>query len=218
MKKLVIFGNSIFDKNSQNRLETRFLRYEIQRYENTYHICPICELKWARELGYVPESFGKNLMEEVDLIQVSYSSTPRGAHSIIKNPKTDIVDIYKPSKWGGYGNNIYIPVKKLYLMRKDIEIIATKIFIENGNYLCGISTGNGGVWEIYVNFEFERDYENIKYEKNYHKFCILNLGDEYLEGKSEDELVELRNACYNYEIHDYYVKVQNKLDELRKQH
>jgi len=180
-KKLVVFLDSIFERRKRERIS--FPDFEVQEYENEYFMCAACGQKHAKEHFFMPEKFSFSENGLIDLIQINYTPSPRGAHGIITNSVGDITD--KKTRYTGWDSeprNLYIPVESFYMERKNISVIAIKN--ENGNsvlyegkkFLCDVSCGNGGTWTVLVSEELKPKEEIFKiFNRFLHRSCARNI-------------------------------------------
>jgi len=186
-KKIVIFADSLFKNRKRERIS--FPEFEIQEYENEYFYCPACGQKHAKERFFLPEKFHfSQTTGIVDLIQISYTPSPRGAHSIVVNAG-DITS--KKDRYEGRNsdpNNLYIPVKSFFVGRENISVVAVKNESNNGScydgnkILCDISCGNSGIWTLLISENIKKRTENIEYQKFLHRSCARNLAPSLWKG------------------------------------
>jgi len=185
MYKVIIFANSLFKNRKREKIS--FPEYEIQEYENQYFYCPACGQKHAKERFFLPERFSFSQNGLIDLVQISYAPSPRGAHSLVTNVG-DITD--KKTTYAGWDSeprNLYIKVEPFYAERKSISVVAIKnedgnsILYEGKKFLCDVSCGNGGIWTLLISENIERT-ENIEHQKFLHRSCARNLAPSLWKG------------------------------------
>jgi len=218
-KKIVIFVDSLFKRRVRERVS--FPDFEIQEYENEYNKCNACGQKHAIEKFFLPEKFHFSENGLVDLIQVNYTSSPRGAHSIVINTG-DITS--KKNRYEGRNsppNNLYIKIKPLYVERKKLSIVAIKgegSLYSGNNFVCDISAGNSGTWSILSSEKIRKtENEDINFKSFLHNSCAKSLapslwkglgGESFLYNPPLDlERIGILDvySFHNYGIDDEYI-------------
>lgn len=204
--KIVIFGNSIFDSKGP----VRKVKFEIQQYKINFQQCRYCGGIEVQEKYFIPQQFlNSNKSLEIDLIQLSYPSSPRGIHSVVveegdyynSGMHSNFPNTY--NGWGSYPSNLYIPIKSFYLTideinEKNINVIAVRqeVPTEQLTYFVGqIKAGDGGNWGFYINKEFKP----IKIEPELfgHPNCVKELHFSELD---QQNLIKGINKGYFTEI------------------
>lgn len=176
MKKIVVFANDIFHSKGA----VRPLSYEIQSYGLSLYRCNVCKMFEIRERYYISEAF-HNIeaadVAPVNLIQITYPSSPRGVHCLDVD-KTNIFGNKRfPNSylgWGGYPDNLYLFTEGLYLRKEEISFVAVRssIVTRDMRVLASFQAGSAGEWTILSSFTY-RISDKIEHKDITHSGCKI---------------------------------------------